>query len=147
MIEQLMNQLRKHSRSTPSSGLAPETSIRREAGVIKSNAPDADLRNAVIQIANIFAPPSSTFPSTPSPSPSRRRGEGRTAMQKLLAPSASWRRCAPARSRSSAARIPINDDNKEVRDQLRQDDCDTRCRAGSPRAIQYSAPEQNPIII
>lgn len=54
MIEQVMNQLRKLFPVYSVQRLAPERSIRRELVLIKVKADTSDIRNEVIQIANIF---------------------------------------------------------------------------------------------
>jgi acetolactate synthase-1/3 small subunit len=54
MIEQIMNQLRKLFPVYSVQELAPERSIRRELVMVKVRAETADVRNEVIQIANIF---------------------------------------------------------------------------------------------
>jgi acetolactate synthase-1/3 small subunit len=54
MIEQIMNQLRKLFPVYSVQELAPERSIRRELVMVKVRAESADVRNEVIQIANIF---------------------------------------------------------------------------------------------
>ena len=54
MIEQIMNQLRKLFPVYSVQELLPERSIRRELVMFKVQAETADVRNEVIQIANIF---------------------------------------------------------------------------------------------
>jgi acetolactate synthase-1/3 small subunit len=54
MIQQIMNQLRKLFPVYSVQELAPERSIRRELVMVKVRAESADVRNEVIQIANIF---------------------------------------------------------------------------------------------
>ena len=54
MIEQIMNQLRKLFPVYSVQELLPERSIRRELVMFKVKAESADVRNEVIQIANIF---------------------------------------------------------------------------------------------
>lgn len=54
MIEQIMNQLRKLFPVYSVQELLPERSIRRELVMFKVKAETADVRNEVIQIANIF---------------------------------------------------------------------------------------------
>jgi acetolactate synthase-1/3 small subunit len=54
MIEQIMNQLRKLFPVYSVQELLPERSIRRELVMVKVRAESADVRNEVIQIANIF---------------------------------------------------------------------------------------------
>ena len=54
MIEQIMNQLRKQFSVYSVQELLPERSIRRELVMLKVKAETADVRNEVIQIANIF---------------------------------------------------------------------------------------------
>jgi len=54
MIEQVMNQLRKLFPVYSVQRLAPERSIRRELVLVKVRAEAPDIRNEVIQIANIF---------------------------------------------------------------------------------------------
>ena len=54
MIEQIMNQLRKQFPVYSVQELLPERSIRRELVMFKVNAETHDIRNEVIQIANIF---------------------------------------------------------------------------------------------
>lgn len=54
MIEQIMNQLRKLFAVYSVQELLPERSIRRELVMLKVKAETADVRNEVIQIANIF---------------------------------------------------------------------------------------------
>ena len=54
MIEQIMNQLRKQFPVYSVQELLPERSIRRELVMFKVKAENADTRNEVIQIANIF---------------------------------------------------------------------------------------------
>ena len=54
MMEQLMNQLRKQFSVYSVQELKPERSIRRELVMFKVKAETADVRNEVIQIANIF---------------------------------------------------------------------------------------------
>ncbi len=54
MIEQLMNQIRKLFPIHSVQELLPERSIRRELVMFKVKAETADVRNEVIQIANIF---------------------------------------------------------------------------------------------
>jgi len=54
MIEQIMNQLRKLFAVYSVQELLPERSIRRELVMFKVKAETADVRNEVIQIANIF---------------------------------------------------------------------------------------------
>lgn len=54
MIAQVMNQLRKLFPVYSVQRLAPERSIRRELVLIKVKADTPDIRNEVIQIANIF---------------------------------------------------------------------------------------------
>lgn len=54
MIEQIMNQLRKLFAVYSVQELLPERSIRRELVMLKVKAETADVRNEVIQIANIL---------------------------------------------------------------------------------------------
>ena len=54
MIEQIMNQLRKQFPVYSVQELKPERSIRRELVMFKVKAETHDIRNEVIQIANIF---------------------------------------------------------------------------------------------
>ncbi len=54
MIEQIMNQLRKLFPVYSVQELLPERSIRRELVMFKVQAETADVRNEVVQIANIF---------------------------------------------------------------------------------------------
>ena len=54
MIEQIMNQLRKLFPVYSVQELMPERSIRRELVMFKVKAETPDIRNEVIQIANIF---------------------------------------------------------------------------------------------
>ena len=54
MIEQIMNQLRKLFPVYSVQELLPERSIRRELVMYKVKAESSDVRNEVIQIANIF---------------------------------------------------------------------------------------------
>jgi acetolactate synthase-1/3 small subunit len=54
MIQQIMNQLRKLFPVYSVQELLPERSIRRELVMFKVRAESADVRNEVIQIANIF---------------------------------------------------------------------------------------------
>ena len=54
MIEQIMNQLRKLFPVYSVQELLPERSIRRELVMFKVQAETSDVRNEVIQIANIF---------------------------------------------------------------------------------------------
>ncbi len=54
MIEQLMNQLRKLFPVYSVQELLPQRSIRRELVMFKVRAETSDVRNEVIQIANIF---------------------------------------------------------------------------------------------
>lgn len=54
MIEQIMNQLRKQFSVYSVQELLPERSIRRELVMFKVKAESHDIRNEVIQIANIF---------------------------------------------------------------------------------------------
>lgn len=54
MIEQIMNQLRKQFPVYSVQELLPERSIRRELVMYKVKAETSDVRNEVIQIANIF---------------------------------------------------------------------------------------------
>ena len=54
MIEQIMNQLRKLFSVYSVQELLPERSIRRELVMYKVKAETSDVRNEVIQIANIF---------------------------------------------------------------------------------------------
>ena len=54
MIEQIMNQLRKQFPVYSVQELLPERSIRRELVMFKVKAETHDIRNEVIQIANIF---------------------------------------------------------------------------------------------
>ena len=54
MIEQIMNQLRKQYPVYSVQELKPERSIRRELVMFKVKAETHDIRNEVIQIANIF---------------------------------------------------------------------------------------------
>lgn len=54
MIKQVMNQLRKLFPVYSVQRLAPERSIRRELVLIKVRAETPEIRNEVIQIANIF---------------------------------------------------------------------------------------------
>lgn len=54
MIEQIMNQLRKLFPVYSVQELLPERSIRRELVMFKVQAETADVRNEIIQIANIF---------------------------------------------------------------------------------------------
>lgn len=54
MIQQIMNQLRKLFPVYSVQELLPERSIRRELVMFKVKAETADVRNEVIQIANIF---------------------------------------------------------------------------------------------
>lgn len=53
-IEQIMNQLRKQFCVYSVQQLRPECSIRRELVMFKVRAERADVRNEIIQIANIF---------------------------------------------------------------------------------------------
>ena len=54
MMEQLMNQLRKQFSVYSVQELLPQRSIRRELVMFKVKAETSDVRNEVIQIANIF---------------------------------------------------------------------------------------------
>ena len=54
MVEQIMNQLRKLFPVYSVQELLPERSIRRELVMYKVKAETSDVRNEVIQIANIF---------------------------------------------------------------------------------------------
>ena len=54
MIEQIINQLRKQFAVYSVRLLPPDSSIRRELVLIKVKAESRDVRNEVIQIANIF---------------------------------------------------------------------------------------------
>lgn len=54
MIEQIINQLRKQFAVYSVRLLPPDASIRRELVLIKVRAESRDVRNEVIQIANIF---------------------------------------------------------------------------------------------
>ena len=54
MIEQIMNQLRKQYPVYSVQELKPERSIRRELVMFKVKAETHDIRNEIIQIANIF---------------------------------------------------------------------------------------------
>ncbi len=54
MTEQIMNQLRKQFTVLSVQELRPERSIRRELVMFKVKAETADVRNEVVQIANIF---------------------------------------------------------------------------------------------
>ena len=54
MTEQIMNQLRKQFSVYSVQELKPERSIRRELVMFKVKAETPDIRNEVIQIANIF---------------------------------------------------------------------------------------------
>ena len=54
MMEQLMNQLRKQFSVYSVQELLPQRSIRRELVMFKVKAETADVRNEVVQIANIF---------------------------------------------------------------------------------------------
>ena len=54
MIEQIMNQLRKQFPVYSVQELLPERSIRRELVMFKVRAETPDIRNEIIQIANIF---------------------------------------------------------------------------------------------
>ena len=54
MIEQIMNQLRKLFPVYSVQELLPERSIRRELVMFKVRAETPDIRNEIIQIANIF---------------------------------------------------------------------------------------------
>ena len=54
MMEQLMNQLRKQFSVYSVQELKPERSIRRELVMFKVKAETADVRNEIIQVANIF---------------------------------------------------------------------------------------------
>lgn len=54
MIEQIMNQLRKQFSVYSVKELLPERSIRRELVMFKVKAETPEIRNEVIQIANIF---------------------------------------------------------------------------------------------
>ena len=54
MVEQIMNQLRKLFPVYSVQELSPTRSIRRELVMFKVRAETADIRNEVIQIANIF---------------------------------------------------------------------------------------------
>ena len=54
MIDQIMNQLRKQVSVYSVQELKPERSIRRELVMFKVKAETHDIRNEVIQIANIF---------------------------------------------------------------------------------------------
>ena len=54
MIEQIMNQLRKQFSVYSVQELLPERSIRRELVMFKVRAETPDIRNEIIQIANIF---------------------------------------------------------------------------------------------
>ena len=54
MMEQLMNQLRKLFPVHSVQELLPERSIRRELVMFKVKAETSDVRNEIIQIANIF---------------------------------------------------------------------------------------------
>ena len=57
MTEQIMNQLRKQFPVYSVQELKPERSIRRELVMFKVRAETPDIRNEVIQIANIFRAP------------------------------------------------------------------------------------------
>ena len=59
MIEQIMNQLRKQFPVYSVQELRPERSIRRELVMFKVKAETPDIRNEVIQIANIWRPSAS----------------------------------------------------------------------------------------
>ena len=54
MIEQIMNQLRKQFPVYSVQELLPDRSIRRELVLYKVKAEEPDIRNEIIQIANIF---------------------------------------------------------------------------------------------
>lgn len=54
MMEQLMNQLRKLLPVYSVQELAPEKSIRRELVMFKVKAETSEIRNEIIQVANIF---------------------------------------------------------------------------------------------
>lgn len=54
MMEQLMNQLRKLIPVYSVQELAPEKSIRRELVMFKVRAETSEVRNEIIQVANIF---------------------------------------------------------------------------------------------
>lgn len=54
MTEQIMNQLRKQFPVLSVQELKPERSIRRELVMFKVKAETADVRNEIIQVANIF---------------------------------------------------------------------------------------------
>lgn len=54
MIDQVMNQLRKLFPVYSVQELLPERSIRRELVLVKTRAETPDIRNEIIQIANIF---------------------------------------------------------------------------------------------
>lgn len=54
MMEQVMNQLRKLLPVYSVQELAPEKSIRRELVMFKVKAETSDVRNEIIQVANIF---------------------------------------------------------------------------------------------
>ena len=54
MMEQLMNQLRKQFSVYSVQELLPQRSIRRELVMFKVKAETSDVRNEIVQIANIF---------------------------------------------------------------------------------------------
>ena len=64
-IQQVMNQLSKLFCILFRAGAAAERSIRRELVMFKVKAETPDLRNEIIQIANISGHPSLTSPSNP----------------------------------------------------------------------------------
>ena len=105
-IEQVMNQLSKLFCVYSVQELLPERSIRRELVMFKVRAETPDIRNEIIQIANIFRA-SIIDVSLKSLTLALIGDETKAdAMQKLLEPSASWSWCAPAWSPSNGAPIP-----------------------------------------
>lgn len=66
-IEQVMNQLSKLFCVYSVQELLPERSIRRELVMFKVKAETHDIRNEVIQIANIFRASIMTYPLNPLP--------------------------------------------------------------------------------
>lgn len=113
MIEQLMNQLRKLFPVYSVQRLSPEKSIRRELVLIKVKAPTPDVRNEIVQIANIFRA-SIIDVSLFSLTLALIGDEGKDdAMQKLLASFGILELVRTGMIALERGRDTINDDNKE----------------------------------
>lgn len=106
-IEQITNQLRKQFTVYSVRLLPPDSSIRRELVLIKVKAESREVRNEVIQIANIFR--ASIIDVSTSTLTLAIIGEESkdNALEKLLEELEFWSWCAPAWWRWNGAEHPL----------------------------------------